>query len=109
MTAFILWTLCGSAIIGLGIYDFLSKKAVAFGFWANTAMFPVSDARAYNRAVGKLFMIFGIVFILLGIPFLFSGQNSPLALLPILGAMAETIAAMTVYTVVIEKKYRKNN
>lgn len=105
MIAFIIWSLVGIAFIVLGIYAFNSKRAVAFSFWANAKTFPVQDTRAYNRAVGKLWMVFGAVFILLGLP-LMDKQNSPFILLSILGIMIESIVAMVVYTVVIEKKYR---
>lgn len=103
---FIIWALLGVLFIGLGIHAFLSKKEVPLGFWANAETFPVRDVKGYNRAVGKLWLVFGVVFILLGTPLL-SGQNSPWILLSILGMMAEVIAAMVVYVTVIEKKYRR--
>lgn len=78
------------------------------GFWANAKVFEVSDVKKYNRAVAKLFGAFGIVLIVLGLPLL-AGQNSAWAMLSIVGVMMESIAAMVVYTVVIEKKYRKKN
>ena len=105
MLAFIIWAICGCAFLILGIYACLSKKEVAFGFWANSGTFPVKDVKSYNRAVGKLWCVFGVVFLILGLPLL-EGQNSPLILISILGVMAEAIIAMSVYTVVIEKKYR---
>ena len=52
-----------------------------------------------------LFCAFGAVFILLGIPLLIG--NGALMLLSCFGVMAESIAAMIFYTVVIEKKYKK--
>lgn len=106
MLAFIIWTVIGAAFIGLGIYSYLSKKEVAFGFWANAKTFPVNDVKSYNKAVGKLWCIFGIIFILLGIPLL-AGNNSPAAIISIIGAMAESIFVMAIYTTIIEKKYRK--
>ena len=105
---FMIWAICGAAFIVLGIYDSLSKREVAFGFWANAETFPVTDVKAYNKAVGKLFCVFGIVFIILGIPLL-GEQNSPLILLSIVGTMFEVIAAMVVYVTVVEKKYRKKD
>lgn len=83
---------------------FFAKKPL--GFWANAKVFEVTDIKKYNRAVGKLFCTFGIVFAILGIP-LISGQNSPWILLSVLGIMIETIVAMAVYSLVIEKKYKK--
>ncbi len=101
---FIIWTLCGCFIIGLGISAFFSKKPV--GFWANIKIFQVNDIKGYNRATGKLFIVYGIIFIMLGLPLL-SGENSPYILLSILGVMLETIAIMAIYSLFITKKYEK--
>ena len=83
---------------------FVRKEFV--GGHHNASKFVVTDVKKYNGAVGKLFIGYGIVFILLGIPML-AGQNSPWIILSIGGIMAESIAAMVIYTVVIEKIYRK--
>lgn len=104
--AFIIWLLVSIAFIILGIYSCCSKKEVAFGFWVNADTFLVNDVKAYNHAVGKLWIVFGIVFGVLGIPLL-RGQNSPLIILSILGVMVEAITAMVIYVTVIEKKYRQ--
>lgn len=101
---FIIWAICGCLMIGIGISAFFSKKAV--GFWANVKMFPVNDIKGYNRATGKLFILYGAIFIVLGIPLL-SEQNTPYILLSVLGVMVETIAIMAVYSLVITKKYRE--
>lgn len=106
MVAFVIWLLAGVAFIILGLCSFFSKKAKAFGFWSNVGMFPVEDIRKYNRAIGKLWISFGIIFIILGIPLL-DGQNSPLVIISMIGSMLEAIVTMAVYTMVIEKKYRK--
>lgn len=104
--AFGIWCLISGLFILLGIYSFLSKKEVAFGFWANAETFPVNDVKAYNRAMGKLWCVFGVVLAVLGLPLL-KGQNTAFILLSVLGVMAEAIITMGVYTTVIEKKYRK--
>lgn len=103
----VLWLLFGLIFFCFGIFCMFRNKKVAFGFWANAKMFPVKDVKAYNRAVGKLWIVFGIVEMLLGMSFL-GGQNSPFVLFAVLGLAAESIAAMVVYTVVIEPKYREN-
>lgn len=100
---FIIWVIVGLFLIGIGISDFFSKKAV--GFWANVEVEQITDVRKYNYAVGKLFIAYGVIFILLGTPML-SKQNSALILLSILGVMVETITIMIIYTQVISKKYR---
>lgn len=104
--AFGIWCLISGLFIVLGIYSFLSKKEVAFGFWANAETFPVNDIKAYNRAMGKLWCVFGVVLAVLGLPLL-KGQNTAFILLSVLGVMAEAIITMGVYTIIIEKKYRK--
>ncbi len=101
---FILWAIVGCIMTGIGISAFFSKKAV--GFWANIETFPVNDIKKYNHATGKLFIAYGVIFIVLGIPLL-GGQNTPYILLSVLGVMAETIAMMAIYSLVITKKYRK--
>lgn len=101
---FVIYCIVGGLFIGFGISSFFSKKPV--GFWANIKMFEVTDTRDYNKATGKLFLCFGIVFIILGLPLL-AGQNSPLILLSVAGDIFLVITVMLVYELVIMKKYRK--
>ena len=84
MIGFIIWSLFGVFIIGLGIKDMFSKNLV--GFWANTETIKV--------------------FIILGIPLL-EGQNTPYILWSVIGVMVETIAIMAVYSLGIVKKYEE--
>lgn len=105
MIGFITWAVFGCFIIGIGISAFFRKKAV--GFWANMEVEPVNDIKNYNYAVGKLFIAYGVIFVLLGLPLL-NGQNSPFIILSVLGVMVETIAAMIIYTLMIAKKYKRN-
>lgn len=106
MAAFIIWTVMGAMFIIMGIVDIFSKKQKAFGFWANAQTLPIENIKGYNRALGILWIVYGVVLILLGIP-LIKGDDSPWLIITILGTMFEAIAAMAVYVVVIEKKYRK--
>lgn len=101
---FILWCVVGVLFLGLAISAWFSGKPV--GFWANIKAPEVSDVKKYNHAVSKLFIAYGIVFLLLGLPLL-AGPGSPWIILSILGIMFETILAMAVYSLVIEKKYKK--
>ncbi len=106
MVAFIIWAICGLFFVGMGIFDFFSKKEKPFGFWANAETLQIGNVKAYNRALGILWIVYGILFAVLGLPLL-AGQNSPYILLSILGVMFLSIAAMVVYVTVIEKKYKK--
>jgi hypothetical protein len=102
MLGFVIWALVGVLIIALGIKDLFAKKPA--GFWANAETIKVSDIKGYNRATGLLFISYGVIFILLGIPLL-GGQNNAFILLSAVGVMFETIVIMAVYTLVIVKKY----
>ena len=101
--AFIIWSIVGVIIIFLGIIDLFSKKPA--GFWANVKTIEVKDVKGYNRAVGILSIVYGLLFIVFGLPLL-SGQNSALVILTAFGVVAETIGSMAVYTLCIEKKYK---
>lgn len=103
MVGFLIWALIGAALIVLGIIDLFAKKPV--GFWANVETMKVKDVKGYNRATGILFMVYGAVFILLGLPIL-GAKNTPLILLSAVGVMLETIVIMVIYTVCIAKKYK---
>ena len=104
MLGFIIWALVSCLFIGIGISCFFAKKAT--GFWANSKMFEVNDVKGYNRTMGILWCIFGVIFCVLGIPLL-GGQNSPSILVTLVGVMVEVIVFMVVYTLVIERRYRK--
>ncbi len=103
---FVVWCAVGGLFLCLALYTWFSKKPRAMGFWANAQMFPVTDVKSYNRAMAKLFGGFGIVMMGLGIPLL-AGENSAWIMVSVVGLMAESIGAMVVYCLVIEKKYRK--
>ncbi|MGN0295503.1 MAG: hypothetical protein ACI4D3_16025 [Lachnospiraceae bacterium] len=98
---FIIWAAVGALFFVLGIHAFFAGKPV--GFWANAKTPEIENVKAYNRAVGTIFLIFGGLFILLGLPLLL---ESDLAIFSVIGVMFETIGVMAAYTV-IEQKYRK--
>ena len=106
MLAFIIWCIVGLIFVAMGIYDYFAETSRPFGFWANAETVEVENVRGYNRALGKLFVAFGIIFIILGLPLL-GGQNSPWIILSIVGTMFLAIALMVIYIVVFEPKYRK--
>ncbi len=106
VTAFIIWAIIGVLIIIMGIYDMKSKKTKPFGFWANADVIPVEDVKGYNSALGKLWCVYGVLFILIGLPLL-DKQDSGLIIITMLGTLFISIATMIVYVVGIEAKYRK--
>ena len=106
--AFIIWAIIGVLFIVMGIYDMNSKKAKTFGFWANAEAEPIEDVKGYNRDLGILWCVYGILFTLIGLPLLMlNEQNAGLIIVPVVGVMLISIGAMVVYSVGIESKYRK--
>ena len=79
---FIIWSAFSCLFICLALYAWFAKKPM--GFWANIEIFEVSDVKKYNHAMSKLFCIFGIILIILGLPLL-AGQNSAWILLSVIG------------------------
>lgn len=104
--AFIIWAILGVFFVVMGIYDMTSKKEKPFGFWANAEVAPIEDVKGYNRALGKLWCVYGVLFTLIGLPLL-NGQNAGLLIMTMLGTMFLSIGAMVTYVVGIEPKYRK--
>lgn len=100
---FVIWLMLGILFIGNGLFCFKAKKAT--GFWANAKTAPIEDIKSYNRAMGKLWCLYGGGLILLGIPILL--ENSIWILISVVGVIAESILLMAVYTLKIEKRYRK--
>ena len=104
--AFVIWAIVGAFFIGMGIYEWTSKKERPFGFWANVKVEDIEDVRGYNRALGILWCVYGVFLILVGLPLL-DGGNPGLIIITIVGALFISIAAMAAYVTVIEPKYRK--
>ena len=102
---FVIWVICGLLFVGIGIYDYMSKKQV--GFWENFDVREVDDVIGFNKAVGRLFIIYGVVFILIGIPLIPSifYKNMLLVFIPIIGTIFETIWLMVYFVMKIEKDY----
>ena len=101
---FMIWTLCSCIFFVIGIISWNSKKEV--GFFTGVKPNQMKDTKAYNRAVAKIWLVFGVLFELLGIPFLFFEQNSPIFLLSVVGTMFLVIGICIAY-MIVESKYRK--
>ena len=83
--AFGAFALIGLFFLILGIRCFFSNKPS--GFWANAEQFEVTDVRAYNNAMGKLWIVASVLYTALGLPLLTPAN----ILLVILVQMFQTI------------------
>ena len=106
LMAFLIWAIMGVLFVVMGICVLFSKRAKPFGFWANAEVATIKDVKGYNRALGILWCVYGVLFSLIGVPLL-DKQNSGMLIIAILGTMFISIGAMVAYVVGIEGKYRE--
>lgn len=103
--AFLAFALIGLFFLIIGIRCFFSDKPS--GFWANAEQFEVTDVRAYNNAMGRLWIVAALLYTALGLPLLNPKNILPVILITIVGCMIVSIGIMIFFTTVIEPKYRK--
>lgn len=101
---FIIWLICCLIFVHIGILALKAKEPV--GFFAQSEPPKVKDIKAYNKAVAKIWFFFAVGMLLLGIPLIIGGQNSPLIIISILGAMFLSIGICVIY-LFVEKKYKE--
>ncbi len=103
LIAFIIWSIVAVLFLGIGIGGRKSKKAV--GFFTFVRPPKVTDVNKYNHSVSVLWIIVAVIFEIMGVPFLFLEQNSPMFVIVILGVAALLIGMMIAY-LKIEAKYK---
>lgn len=101
---FIIWSLVALVFLGIGIRGLKAKDAV--GFWTTAKPPVVTDVSRYNRAVSMIWIVASIVLEIIGMPFLFQEQNSPIFVVVVVCAIALVIGMMIAF-VKIEAKYKK--
>lgn len=103
-SAILIFILLGLLFIGMGIYCYWAKEAVSF--WANIERPLMNQVKEYNRKVGNLWIVYGLSFVILALPFR-AGQNSGWIVISVLGVVFMTLWLMIMYSL-LESKYRKD-
>ena len=101
--AFVIWSIVAALFLAIGIGIRKSKNAV--GFFTGVKPPEVKDIKRYNHAVSKLWIVVAVILEIMGIPFLFIEQNTPVFIFLILGVVALVIGMAFVY-IKIESKYK---
>ena len=101
--AFVIWSVAAVIFLAIGVSAWKAKEPIGFFTFVNPP--KVKDVGCYNHAVAKLWFVAAIIFEILGIPMLWSEQNSPRFIFIILGVVILVIAMAIVYTKV-EAKYK---
>lgn len=102
--AFIIWSIVAAIFLGIGISCRRSNEAVGFFTFVKPPV--VDDIRRYNNAVSVLWFVAAVVLEIMGVPFLFLEQNSPVFILLIFAVIILIIVMMVTY-IKIEGKYKK--
>lgn len=104
IAAFVIWSAAAALLAAIGVHVRFSDKAA--GFYANSKAPEATDVRAYNREVSRMWLIAAVLLEIIGVPFLFLKQNSPLFIPVFLLSFAWVIGLLIAYQK-IERKYRK--
>lgn len=102
--AFIIWSIVAAIFLGIGISCRKSSEAVGFFTFVKPPV--VENVRKYNNAVSVLWFITVVALEIMGVPFLFLEQNSPVFILLSFGVMILVIIMIVTY-IKIEGKYKK--
>ena len=100
---FFIWSIVAIMFLGIGISSRKANEAV--GFFTFEKPPKVKDVKRYNKAVSTLWFVLAAVLELIGVPFLFLQQNSPVFIL-IIFAVVILILIMIVVYLKIETKYK---
>ena len=101
--AFIIWTIISIVFVYIGITTRKSNIPVNLFSFGDAP--KVKDIKGYNKAVSNLWLVFTLLFEMIGISLLFIKQNSPFVVLIVLGVVFLVIGMMVAY-IKIESKYR---
>lgn len=100
---FILWTIISIVFVYIGITT--RRSSIPVNLFTFSDVPKVNDVKGYNRAVSNLWLVFTVLFEMIGISLLFIKQNSPFVVLIVLGVAFLVIGMMVAY-IKIESKYR---
>lgn len=106
MTGFIIWSIASLIFLGIGIRSCRAREAVGFFTFIKPPKVKGEDVKRYNNAVSVLWIVSAGALELIGIPLLFSKQNSPVFILMSFAVVILILIMMVVY-LKIEKKYKK--
>lgn len=100
---FIIWTIISIVFVYIGITT--RRSSIQVNLFTFSDVPKVNDVKGYNRAVSNLWLVFTVLFEMIGISLLFVKQNSPFVVLIVLGVVFLVIGMMVAY-IKIESKYR---
>lgn len=103
LVGFIIWTLITLVFVYIGIT--IRNSNIPVNLFTFGDIPKVNDIKGYNKAVSNLWLVFTVLFEVVGVSLLFVKQNSPFVILIVLGVVLLVIGMMMIYTK-IESKYK---
>ena len=103
LVGFIVWTLITLVFVYIGIT--IRNSNILVNLFTFGDIPKVNDIKGYNKAVSNLWLVFTVLFEVVGVSLLFVKQNSPFVILIVLGVVLLVIGMMVTYTK-IESKYK---
>ena len=104
IAGFVIWSAVSLLLFGIGIWSWRSEKAV--GFYTGVKPPEVTDVRAYNRSVGKLWFAYAALLELLYIPLMIPALHDTGILWLGLGTPVITIGLLIGYHRILQR-YKK--
>ncbi|SFA79942.1 hypothetical protein SAMN05216249_102202 [Acetitomaculum ruminis DSM 5522] len=101
---FIIWTIVSLIFLGIAFVSWKAKEPV--GFFTGVEAPEVIDTVKYNHSVAILWLIYGVLLELLGLPLLFLKQNSAGFVFSIIGVVLLCLLLVVAY-LKIANKYKK--
>ena len=98
---FFIWTLITLIFVYIGIT--IRKSNIPVNLFTFGDAPKVNDIKRYNKAVSNLWLVFTILFEMIGISLLFIKQNSPFIILIVLGVVFLVIGMMVMHTKIESK------
>lgn len=104
MTGFIIYAAFCALFYLIAVYALISKKPIGLKSRERRRS-DIKDAKGYNRAAAKLFIAYGTVLLLCGLPTVLDIDPMAATLISTMG-VSVSVVALFVGAVKIESKYR---
>lgn len=103
---FVIWSIVSVIFLGIGLNCRKQKEAVGFFTFVKPPTVDAENVKRYNCEVSRMWIVFTIVFEVIGVSMLYAEQNSPIVVFMIPVSMWLVIVTMIAY-IRIEDKYKR--
>ncbi len=98
---FVIWSILALAFIFLSIR--VRTSAFPAGFFSGLKPPPVRDVKAYNRALSRLWLCYGLFLEMLALPLLFRPEGVLYPILAVLGLILFSLSLPAIYNRIVDR------